>query len=93
VKFNWLDRPMDLERARYWVLAPAAIGGVIDALEALSRIDQYGEDGILRGRSAGRPRRFLPQGLLRHLDSTACSAVLEGRAVGSGPTGDDRTCG
>lgn len=68
---------MDAETARFWVLAPAAVGQVIDCLEALTHLEQYGPDGMLRGRSSHREPGLFPQPLRRGLDSVHGAAALK----------------
>jgi len=65
------------EDARYWAMAPAAVGEVIDALEALTHITDYGPDTILRGRAAMVPSHFLPVAVRRALDTTGGLVVLK----------------
>lgn len=69
----------ELSRARavYWTLAPTAVGELIDTVEALTRPNQYGPDGILRGRTAQKTRSRIPLGLRRALDTKAAAVGLK----------------
>lgn len=69
--------PMDAETARFWVLAPAAVGQVIDCLEALTRLEQYGPEGMLRGRSAHREQGLIPLSIRERLDTMQGAATLK----------------
>lgn len=71
----------DLDAARYWTLAPAAVGEIVDALETLAQLDDFRPDAILRGRAADGDHP-LPVALRRWVDSTQGLATLKAAALG-----------
>lgn len=72
------------DEACYWTLTPAAIGEIISGLESLSRLSDYGDKGLLRGRSALRERSFVPHRVRKALDTAAGAATLRVLAVTGG---------
>lgn len=71
----------DLDKARYWTLAPAAVGEIVDALETLAQLNDFKPDAILRGRAADGDHP-LPVRFRRWVDSTQGLATLKGAALG-----------
>ncbi|MEU8870360.1 hypothetical protein AB0D24_04195 [Streptomyces javensis] len=74
-------RPISRESARYWTLAPAAVGEIISGLETLTQIPHHGHDGLLRGRAAARERSLVPLPLRRAIDSTAGAVAIQALGV------------
>jgi hypothetical protein len=60
----------------YKTIAPAALGQLIRSLEILTRLDDFGPQGILVGASGARRSR-LPKKFRDALDSTQAVEILQ----------------